>query len=511
MIRDRPGSVQPSEIASASNAILREDHLDGWTAGFALAGCAAFFLSLIAYNFVDIDLWHQLALIRDSLAAGHLLKQDPYAYVPTIRPWVDQEWGAGALAYLGTTWLGPKWILVLKFIAAFATAAACALHARLSGTDLRLVVLCAPLAFFLMYLGFLATVRAQAYSFALTALLLCLLEIDRHGVRTWIVPWLLLFPLWVNLHAGFVVGIGILALHALEQAARGFPWRHLLITIFAMGLEISINPYGFGYFHYLRRAILMARPYSPEWGSFVTLGTPLATAFALALLLGAYAAWKAGWRCAQGIPILFATAVEGALHRKLMPLFAITWLCYVPSYLQHTPIGGWWLGFYSRRRKFMSLAWTVFFCSCAFAAVRERPWKLSVPQPLYPVGPVLYLQQQKFTGNLLVPFRIGAFVSWKLYPAVKVSLDSRYEVTYSDAVMKQIFDFYDGRAGWQSTLVAYPTDAVLLPKDAPVLTEIGSSGWHRVYTDREFRIYVRPGRDLPVEDWSAGSFAGTFP
>jgi hypothetical protein len=92
-----------------------------------------------------------------------------------------------------------------------------------------------------------------------------------------------------------------------------------------------------------------------------------------------------------------------------------------------------------------------------------------------------------------------------------VSLDSRYEVTYSDMVMKQIFDFYDGRPGWQSTLSAYPSDAVLVPKDAPVLTLLGSNGWHRVYSDPDFEIQVRPGITLPVIDGSASSLEGTFP
>ena len=507
----KKSSTNTIETASVSSTIAREDHLDVWTTGFALTGCTAFFLSLIAYNFVDIDIWHQMALIRDSLAAGRLLKQDPYSYLPTIHPWVDHEWGAGALAYLGTTWLGSRWILALKFVAAFATAVACALHARLRETDLRLFVMCAPLAFILMHLGFLSTVRAQAYSFALTTVVLCLLQIDRREIRRWIVPWLVVFPVWVNLHAGFVVGIGILTLYAIEQAVRGFPWRHLLVAILAMTLEIFINPYGLEYFHYLRRAIFMPRPFSPEWGSFLTLASPLAITFAVTLAVAVYSAWQAGWGYAHNVPILLATAMEGALHRKLMPLYAIAWLCYVPTYLQHTPVGAWWLGFYSKRRWFMSSAWILFACACIVAAVRERPWKLSVPQPLYPVGPVLYLQQQNFTGNLVVPFRIGAFVSWKLYPAVKVSLDSRYEVIYPDAVMKQIFDFYAGLPGWQSTLAAYPTDAVLLPRNAPVLTAFGSIGWHCVYRDREFEIYVRPDRDLPIQDWSSAVFGGTFP
>ena len=35
-----------------------------------IAGTAFFFLALISYNFVDIDIWHQMALIRASLRAG---------------------------------------------------------------------------------------------------------------------------------------------------------------------------------------------------------------------------------------------------------------------------------------------------------------------------------------------------------------------------------------------------------------------------------------------------------
>jgi hypothetical protein len=144
-------------------------------------------------------------------------------------------------------------------------------------------------------------------------------------------------------------------------------------------------------------------------------------------------------------------------------------------------------------------------------AVRQKPWQIAVPQPLYPVGPVQYLAQQGFKGNLLVPFRLGAYVSWKLYPSVKVSLDSRYEVAYFDVVMKQIFDFYEARPGWQSTLTLYPTDLILVPKDAPISRLILTVDWHSVYTDRQFALYARKGLSLPIEDWSTRSFAGTFP
>src|SRR5579883_2760256 len=86
-------------------------------------------------NFVDIDLWHQMALMRDSMAAGHLLRADRYAYTPTIQPWIDHEWGAGAIAYFGALWLGGRTILVLKFLLALATYGLCWKGARSWGVD----------------------------------------------------------------------------------------------------------------------------------------------------------------------------------------------------------------------------------------------------------------------------------------------------------------------------------------------------------------------------------------
>ena len=491
---------------------------DQWLRWATFVGCGAFLCQLIGYNFVDIDLWHQMALIRESLAAGrHLLKADPYAYTPTVHPWIDHEWGAGLIAYLATVWIGSRAIVVLKFLAALGTGVLCERCAEGRGSDFRLWVACGPLAIFLAYLGFLPVIRAQAYTFFLTAFWLLLLDrierrtCDRTWDRRWMIAGLAIFLLWVNLHAGFVVAICLTGVHVVEQLLRQERVWYLLLLLAGMCLEIVLNPYGTGYFSYLRRALLMARPYAPEWGALWSLGNAWTAGFIMAVLIAAYSVWSIGWRRASGILVLTATAVEAGIHRKLLPLFAIAWFCYVPGYLQETPLGKWWTEFAKRRGRFLSTAWIVLACVCVVAAIRQKPWEVAVPQPLYPVGPVQYLAEQHFSGNVMVPFRQGAYVSWKLYPAVKVSLDSRYEVAYPDAVVKQIFDFYDGREGWLATLTDFPTDAVLIPKEDRVSTLMQETDWHRVYTDQQFEIYARPGSRLQVADWESSSFQGVFP
>ncbi|HEY3975297.1 MAG TPA: hypothetical protein VGM18_20005 [Candidatus Sulfotelmatobacter sp.] len=478
-------------------------------------GLGSLFCALISYNFADIDIWHEMALIRESLAAGHLLKADPYAYTPTIHPLVDHEWGAGLIAYFLTARLGSSSLIVLKFLLALGTAFLCVQCSKMRGTDFRLLGICAPLPIGLMYLGFFSVLRAQAYSFFFTALLLMLWEFDdRFDDRracTWVLAWLAVFPVWLNVHGGFVIAIALTGLHIVEQLLRRNPVRRPLLLLGGMCAEVLFNPYGVAYVSYLKRALSMARPYAAEWGPVWTLGEPLTAGFMAAVLVGAYAVASAGLRQTSGILVLSATMLEAALHRKLLPFFAIAWLCYVPSYLQQSRAGIWLLHFAQKRSRFMQAAWIALACICLTASTRQEPWKLNVPQPIYPVGAVQYLARQHFAGNLMTPFRLGAYISWKLFPAVKVSLDSRYEVAYPDDVVQRVFTFYDARPGWRAMLDGSATDAVLVPRGAPVEKLMSGTNWTRTYADQEFEIYVRPGIRLPFEDWSAASFRGVFP
>jgi hypothetical protein len=501
----RPSLWQPADRAQP---VVREDPC---LRGISLIGLASFFLAQIAYNFVDIDIWHQMALIRGSLSAGHLLRIDPFAYTPTLRPWIDHEWGAGLIAYFTTLWFGERAILTLKFLMAFGAGLVCWRCSAETGCDDRLWATCAPLAIFLAHFGFFAVIRAQAYSFFFAALLMLFCRFDCRGSRAWIAVWLILFPLWVNLHGGFVLGIGLMALHILEEVLHGRDVGYLLAIFTAMLLETLLTPYGTAYLAYLRRALLMSRPFAPEWRPVWDLGPFWVMCFALAVAVVVYSVASAGIHKAPGILQLAATAVEATLHRKLLPLFAVAWLCYAPFYLQRTAMGQWILGFMQHRRRFVLAAWMTLACASMVAAVRQKPWDVFVPQPIYPVGPVNYLAEQGFEGNVMVPFRLGAYVSWKLFPKVKVSLDSRYEETYPNQVVEEVFRFYDARPGWRATLDAYPTDVVLVPRDSPVVVKMPQAEWPRVYRDQQFEMYARPGLSLSQTDWSSRSFTGAFP
>ena len=501
----RPLSLQGFHVVSAASILSIAVYVT----------CASFLLAEVAFNFVDIDIWHQMNLIRASLAAGHLLTQDPFSYVPTVRPMIQHEWGSGLIAFFLSQWMGGSAVLLLKFSAAIGTLILAMLFAQNRGAHAVTLALFSPVAADLMHLGFLPAVRAQVYSFLFLVLLLWILESSGEGRYRWPLLWLAVFPLWVNLHGGFVAGLCFLGLYVLEQKLIGSSARATVLLLGAMGLEVFINPYGVRYLSYLFRAVTMARPRIPEWTPAWSLGWMTAVLFLYALAVWLYALIDLqSWRT-HGILLIPAAAIEAILHFKMLPLFGIVWLCYAPALFQRTKAGGWLQQFEQRRQRFLIFACSSAIGLCLISAVQQRFWRVEVPQVAgevsYPVGAVNYLGDHHFRGNIMVPFRKGAYVSWKLYPNAEVSIDSRYEVAYSEDWIERVFRFYEDREGWADTLAAYPTDLVLAPTSSPVLPHLRQLGWKAVYVDGQFELDARPGLQLPACDPTDQHFSGVFP
>jgi hypothetical protein len=483
-----------------------------WLALFAM------FLSRIAVNIVDLDVFHQMSLIRQSILARHISTVDIFAYTPTLPYIVHHEWGAGVIVYFVAAWLGAAGLLLLKYLLAAVLAWLCIVTARSRNSDfLPAFAVLAPVGILFVGHAF-SPVRGQLYSLVFVACLLCCLEWDRNGDRRWMALWLPLSVLWVNLHAGFVVGIVLIGVHCLEQLLRGKRWLHLPLIMSAMVLLASINPYGTHYYSYLWRGLGMSRPAIGEWGPiWKPFPSFESVILLLSLLLILYAARKTGLRAMPGLAIVCATAAEGALHHRMIPFYAVAWICYVPGYVLATPLGTRLKTLFSRPPLIYQAAWVLLAFFFLNATVMYRPWHLAVPgdgnadEVVYPTGAVEYLTECRFKGNVMVPFEYGAYVSWKMYPAALVSIDSRYEAAYPNWWADAMFRFYGAGPGWKQTLTAYPTDVVLIRRTQPLAQAMKETNWRRIYIDRAYEVYERPGLDLAVVDYHDRVFEGRFP
>lgn len=469
---------------------------------------------------VDLDLWHEMALAREIVHLGHVPRTDDFAYTPTVEPVVHHEWGAGMIAYGLAGPLGGAGILLLKLLLVAALAAACWTCARRRGVGLPLLSCLAPFAILLADGGF-ATVRAQMYSFVGLALLLNFLDQDRAGHRRWVFAWLVVFLVWLNLHAGFLVGAGLFAGHWLEQLWRRQPHWHLLWTGLAMLALIGINPYGLSYYTYLLHGVTASRPHVSEWRPLWAAAPAKLVLVAFTMWLLAYGVWRNRGTRLAGLPLVAVAALAAVQSKRFLPFYAIAWFCYAPAYLANTRLGWTARQLWCRRRRgLVALGCTVAVVLSVLAA-RIGPWRLIVPgEPApqlastlyYPVGAVDYLRQHQFRGNLLTPFDWGSYVSWKLHPGVRVSLDSRFEVAYPLWLEEEIFSFYLARPGWSGVLVKYPTSAILVPVRMPVARQLAElAGWRCCYRDDSAELYAPSESDLPAVDQRGRRHPGSFP
>jgi hypothetical protein len=473
----------------------------------------------------DPDLWHELALFREVLAQGSVPLVDHFAYTPTVVPSVHHEWGAGAIAYALVAGFGGGGIVALRYALLFGLGALCWTVNRAQQVGFAVLAPATLLALMLVDGGF-STVRAQMYSLVLLAALLYGLERDRRGDRRWLVVWLPLFVLWVNLHAGFLSGAGVFFLHWLEQRLRGAPHRHLFVAGIAMIALTLATPYHVHLWPYLAGALTLDRSHIPEWAPLFATRDPVEIgAYAVSLLLLAYAVARRGLRL-NGLLIVVAVAAYALTSRRMIPLYGVVWLCHVPGYLSGTPLEARLQRVWSRRGLQWSL-WGAMLLVFTMALLPAQPWRLRVPGEsdphltgpyiIYPVGAVDYLREQRFAGNLLVGFDWGAYVSWKLAPDVKVSMDSRFEVAYPPEIEAEQFAFWMADPGWQDLLALEryrTTDLILAPRflASQIHAKLAElPGWKRVYRDATFELFARASSLLPLVDRPDVAFEGTLP
>lgn len=503
-----------------------------------LSGTFFLFLGLISrLSIVDLDLFHEMALFREALRLGELPDHDLYSYIPTVFPVVHHEWGVGAILYFVTVslGLGASGLMGLKFFLTFFILINCYRFALQRGCEKLTFIYCAFFAVMLGWIGF-TTIRAQLFTLFLLLILLFIIERDRKN-EPWIF-WSLvpLFILWINLHGGFVVGMGLTAFYILERyffnwtrekhfirALHGVKKQLLVFACCCLGL--LLNPYGIDYFPYLWEALTLDRTdlimeWRPVWevSGFYTI------IYCAAVLLILHSIWYKSWKETAGLPMVLLAALAGLQHFRHLSLFALLFLCYVPGYLKNTPAGDGIQKLFNKNTNALALLYVfiaIFFGGYSFY---KKIWQLKVPTDIashekgirvYPVGAVHYLEGQNFRGNLMTPYNMGAYVSWKMYPEVKVGMDSRFEVAYPYEEVLANNQFYKGEPSWYEISLRYDTDALLVPNWAMVKQHLDDDPgiWRLVYKDGAYTIYMVEGiaAAYPVVDLGGDTVAGSFP
>src|SRR5271170_6337395 len=95
-------------------------------------------------SFCDPDMWHEMALFRQTLIEGGVPREDRFAYTPTVSPSIHHEWGAGAIFYAVATTFGATGIIVFKFALVAAVVSCCYWCARRRGAGAAVFLSATP-------------------------------------------------------------------------------------------------------------------------------------------------------------------------------------------------------------------------------------------------------------------------------------------------------------------------------------------------------------------------------
>lgn len=262
--------------------------LDEITTPSGLFLTAVVLLALIPVTSIirDPDFWWHLRTGELIAQHGGLLGTDPFTYTVTSHAWTMHEW-LTELLYAGLYSLAGLALIVVVLSAVTWIGLLLVLRRARLRTGNRLVLgaglLLAVLAGYPIW-----GPRVQMVTFCFSALTLLLLE--RHLVRGGRAVWALvpLFVVWSNLHSGFVIGLGFIAVVFLAEVigrwlrmpdgASASRARTLPLLFLACAAASMINPNGPGILLYAiqtqssaAQQALILEWHSPDFHDWVIL------------------------------------------------------------------------------------------------------------------------------------------------------------------------------------------------------------------------------------------------
>jgi hypothetical protein len=289
-----------------------------------------------------------------------------------------------------------------------------------------------------------------------------------------------IFAAWVNLHGGWIVGAGVLALFAacslVDPVVVPSQRRLLGAACAAAALATLFNPYGPRMLGFLVETVRPDRADITEW-------QPLTRLPAIALVL-----WV--------VPTAVALAAVARQGRSLpLSSIAIVAMLGIASFRVARIVS-----LYSVAAGFLLAPYAWSKAAVLLQPVRRtsREWgeagvayllvvSLSValfgrrvamdgdwlPEP----EAAAFVSTQRLHGNMFTWFDYGQYAIWYMSPAIRVSMDGRRETVFSEELRAAHRRVYENAPETLEVLNRMHPDYVWLPVNLPVIARLEAAGW----------------------------------
>lgn len=465
----------------------------------------------------DPDFWWHLKTGQHIVETGGIPHTDIYSTTFLGREWITHEWLSELFIYgiykaigLGGLILVFSLIITAGFWIAYQRSARRAGHPYVPG--------------FALILGGLAAaptwgVRPQMFTFLFASIYIAVLgnyaEDEKSRALWWLAP---LMIVWVNIHAGFAMGLALIALTTVGLVLEGLLsrlhslasiWRRvrpLILVGIVCGAAVMVNPHGARLYLYpletLRSHAMMK--YIEEW-----LSPNFQELMFQPLMLLIFATFSVLALSSKRLRILdlfllLATAAGALRSARNIPFFV---LIAMPLLVEHSwnwltaHSWGQWLTRPEKRevgsQAILKIALNlVLLVTLPLGVAALRLQRAVANQPsaeakVYPVAAVKFLRSQNLSQPLFNDYGWGGYLIWQLYPDYRVYIDGRADV-YGDAFMEEFLSTQSGQTGWRGPLDKYGIRTVLIKPDlalASLLRE--DSAWQNVFEDQQAVIFVR--------------------
>lgn len=457
---------------------------------------------IFSHTVTDPDLWGHVRFGQDTIAARAIIQQDTYSYLTEGQRWINHEWLAEVIFAGSYNLAGSTGLILVKLLLILSTMAV--VYSVLTRSGLS-----PPLIFLLLLLASAALtggarpVRPQLFTYLFFAITLYTIYTYEHRASN--ILWVLVpvFLFWVNLHGGFLAGIGLLGgwlcyhvFYESRRSPRSLISSTAAIRLFApvasSVLVTLVNPYGLGLWTFLLATATIPRPEISEWAP-LSIRSADGVAYGLLLLVTGRALLtspreRSGALCA----VYICMALAPLIALRHLPLWGLASVLLAGEHIQDGLERRWnyWVSASPRRvavgTGLGALGLLVLLVPNLSQVKMERDAPVRAVQ--------LIRENVSHEATLAVDFDWGEYALWHLGPGVKVSVDGRRETVYSPEVYQQNLNFMLGRAGWDRLIDSRRTDLALVAKNRPAYPLMMlKPGWVLVYEDPLSALFVADG------------------
>jgi hypothetical protein len=486
--------------------------------------CLLVFTSLSVRLLGDAGIGWHIRAGQLILATHHVPHVDPFSSTMAAHPWFAWEWLYDVI--VGQLEIGLGLNGVVWFNAA--------VIALVFGWTIHLLIrqgVDVPIAFALVLLALLASMihflaRPHVVSWLFTVAWFAILDkAERSSVcngrrarsQIWLLPLLML--VWVNLHAGFLLGfvlLGIFWLGAmwewwrtsnqriedtLARIAALRRARDLAWVGFLSALASLVNPYGWRLYphivSYLSNHFLMNHIEEFRSPNFHSLPQ---RCFVVLLLVAIAVVARQGRKLrVSGMLVILFAAYAGMYASRNLPVSSLLLVLVVgPLIGPRTSTKGFLHRVQDVHSHLRGHAWPVaaLVLTFAIAANGGRVGSTALmrahfdPQRM-PVKAADYLRSHPPGGPVLSPDSWGGYLIYRLYPEQRVVVDDRHDL-YGAAFFKSYLKMVEIRPGWEDFLDDHQVCCVLFPRQSALTNVLlQTSNWRPIYQDELAILFVR--------------------